>query len=80
LVKCKGQVIESHHLPQFLTSKKNNVETVSVKKRVRKRKLNAQNVLKTLRKTEGNKVEASRLLGVSRATLYRFLQDTEIST
>ena len=41
----------------------------------RRRKLEPQDVRRTLDKTGGNKVKAARLLGVGRATLYRFLRD-----
>ena len=39
------------------------------------RKLNAESVRAALTRSGGNKAKASRLLGVGRATLYRFLSD-----
>jgi len=36
-------------------------------------------VRRALDETNGNKVEAARRLGVARATLYRFLNDSAIS-
>ncbi|MGW8324694.1 MAG: helix-turn-helix domain-containing protein, partial [Desulfobacterales bacterium] len=39
------------------------------------RKLNVEDVKTALIKTGGNKAKAARVLGVGRATLYRFLAD-----
>ncbi|KPJ65234.1 hypothetical protein AMJ44_10660 [candidate division WOR-1 bacterium DG_54_3] len=50
-----------------------------IKKRERKRKLSLETVRWTLQKAKGNKTEAARKLGVSRATLYRFLDSMKTS-
>jgi transcriptional regulator of acetoin/glycerol metabolism len=44
-------------------------------KKTRRKKLNSKSVRDALEQTNGNKVEAARVLGVSRATLYRFLEE-----
>ena len=72
LVKCKSQIIEPVHLPPFLRSKSQKLNVPGIRK-TRKRKLNMKIVNEALKKTNENKVEAARMLGVSRATLYRFL-------
>ncbi len=77
LVKCRGTVLEVEHLPPTLSSER--VPAEKPRKRVRKRKLNADTVRRALDETNGNKVEAARRLGVARATLYRFLNDSAIS-
>jgi DNA-binding NtrC family response regulator len=41
------------------------------------RKLDLQSVRAALTQSGGNKAKAARLLGVGRATLYRFLQDLQ---
>ena len=76
IVKCKGNIIEPAHLPSFVMVKKHK-RPGTVTKRTRKRKLNSQPVVRALQKTNGNKLEAAKLLGVSRATLYRFLDNSE---
>ena len=48
-------------------------EVISPKKR--RRKLDINTVRDALEETGGNKLEAAKVLGVSRATLYRFLED-----
>lgn len=70
IVKSDGEVIKAAHLPMELRDR----EPDSLKKGPNK-KLDEQSVRSALEKTGGNKVKAARILGVGRATLYRFLSD-----
>jgi PAS domain S-box-containing protein len=68
IVRCKGGMIRPMDLPLELkqfTPKKSN--------RGPSRKLDPIAVKEALIKTGGNKVKAAKLLGVGRATLYRFI-------
>lgn len=72
LVKCRGESIGADHLPPSV------LEPADVKprRRTRKRKLDRQAVEAAMTEAAGNKARAAKLLGVSRATLYRFLSDS----
>jgi PAS domain S-box-containing protein len=70
VVKCKGRRIQPEDLPLELRSWKEGHRFPGPP-----RKLNAENVRAALTQCGGNKAKASRLLGVGRATLYRFLSD-----
>lgn len=76
LVKCKGDVIEPEHLPAAVLQAKHIA--VKPEKRKRKRKLNDAVVRSTLEKTNGNKAETAKMLGVSRATLYRYIDYSSV--
>jgi len=71
LLKCRGNLIQIDHLPRTISGRR-SIEKRS-EKRFRKRKLNAEDVKHALAETNGNKAKAAKRLGVSRATLYRFL-------
>ena len=78
-VKCRDNVLLPEHLPSNIL-KANMLTQLSPKKKERKKrkhKLDIETVWQTLAKTGGNKIEAAQRLGVSRATLYRFLEETE---
>jgi transcriptional regulator with GAF, ATPase, and Fis domain len=75
LVKCRGNIIKPLHLPDTILSQ---IIKAKPKKRHRKRKLELATVRRALREADGNKVKVAKLLGVSRATLYRFISDTGI--
>jgi len=70
IVKSKGRVISADDLPLELRDLENICQ-----RRGPSRKLDADAVRLALERTGGNKVKAAKLLGVGRATLYRFLGD-----
>ena len=70
IVNCSGDRILPKDLPMELKD-----ESILRSGRGASRKLNMEIVRSALEKTGGNKAKASRLLGVGRATLYRFLKD-----
>jgi PAS domain S-box-containing protein len=75
LVKCKSNLILPEHLSLNIT--KTEGPRKSYPKKRRKRKLDAETVGRTLEETSGNKFVAAQRLGVSRSTLYRFLEESE---
>ena len=75
LVKCREHVLQVEHLPARVCEERSLAVGQSAKRR-KKRKLNAEAVRRALRETGGNKAKAATRLGVARATLYRFLDDT----
>jgi DNA-binding NtrC family response regulator len=70
LVKCEGNVIAIEHLPLELR----DAADVCAR-RGPARKLDLEAVRIALARTGGNKAKAAKLMGVGRATLYRFLND-----
>ena len=68
-IKCKGDVLELEHLPPNF-----RLTGANAASKIRRRKgLTVETVSAALDETGGNKTEAAKVLGVSRATLYRFL-------
>ncbi|MEA2011556.1 MAG: sigma 54-interacting transcriptional regulator, partial [Verrucomicrobiota bacterium] len=80
MLKCKGDAIEPIHLPNFSKNAINiNIVAKSKLKIKRKHKLDSATVEKALTEANGNKVKTAKLLGVGRATLYRFLNQNKMS-
>jgi PAS domain S-box-containing protein len=68
IVRCNGKIIQPQDLPLEL-----KVFNHEKPKRGPAKKLDSESVATALRKSGGNKVKAASMLGVGRATLYRFL-------
>jgi len=70
LLKARGEVIRVKHLPTELKEWQESRHP-----RGPRRKLDRKTVLDALMRAGGNKAKAARILGVGRATLYRFLSE-----
>ncbi|MDY6879513.1 MAG: sigma 54-interacting transcriptional regulator [Desulfatiglans sp.] len=70
LVRARGEIIQVDHLPSEIREL-----TEGLTSRGPARKLDKEVVSAALIQSGGNKAKAARLLGVGRATLYRFLAD-----
>jgi len=68
IVKSRGTTITHDHLPLELQK-----DTERITRPGPSRKLHINSVREALQKSRGKKTEAARILGVGRATLYRFL-------
>jgi PAS domain S-box-containing protein len=73
LIKCHDGAIRPEHLPPM----QHRLATRAPELR-HPRKLDAEAVKYAIQQAAGNKVEAARILGVSRATLYRFMEAAEM--
>jgi len=74
IVRCKQEEIFPPDLPMELRNMEPAaIETISDKKEAPSGKLTFEAVEIALKNTGGNKAKAARILGVGRATLYRFL-------
>ena len=79
-VRCKSDEISLDHLPMEL---RQTLEPDAAapppapRKPGRRSKLDPRSVEQALREAKGNKVKAAKLLGVGRATLYRFLSQKQ---
>ena len=78
IVKCRNNILLPEHLPPNIYKEDTPTGPCSKKEKTkRKHKLDIETVWQTLAETGGNKIEAAHRLGVSRATLYRFIEESE---
>jgi DNA-binding NtrC family response regulator len=76
VIVCEGDELKKEHLPQSLQEKK-NPEGPKRKDFVSLAELNEQYILEVMQATRGNKSEAARILGITRASLWRKLKEIQ---
>ncbi|MBW1807489.1 MAG: sigma 54-interacting transcriptional regulator [Deltaproteobacteria bacterium] len=85
-VRCDSKQISAEHLPPEIRNQKSltsgariSQPDVSEYRPQRRKRLSREMVAQALEEAGGNKVKAAKLLGVGRATLYRFLDKQPVS-
>ncbi|MDY0359846.1 MAG: sigma 54-interacting transcriptional regulator [Desulforegulaceae bacterium] len=77
IIHASGTYIDFENLPEEI-QEASNIEDKSLKTKGSKGKLNRAAVIYALEKSGGNKTNAAKILGVGRATLYRYLNTNSI--
>jgi len=72
MFRCNGDIARPEHLPENIVNYQTKAINAGVKSS-RRLKLSKQQVQNALEQTGNNRVKAAKILGVGRATLYRFL-------
>lgn len=75
MIQSRGNEISLIHLPAEITRATGRNEE---HRKGRKPKLELKEIKSTLKETAGNKAKAAQLLGVSRTTLYRYLETQKV--
>ncbi|MDA0739332.1 MAG: sigma 54-interacting transcriptional regulator [Nitrospirae bacterium] len=81
VLQCEGSTIQPQHFPPELleqpspTAHQEHLELPTALP-----EKNREQILSALQQTKGNRVKAAKLMGISRATFYRWLDDLNIST
>ena len=79
MLRCKSGLIDLQHLPSHIMGRpQRRGRKVSAPGRPKAR-LSVAEVLKALNETGNHRSDAARLLGVSRATLYRFMKEHNLA-
>lgn len=79
VLQCEGATIHPHHFPtELLDQPRETVQHEQHGARTPRDKDRDQ-ILAALQRTRGHRTQAARLLGISRATLYRWLDDLGIT-
>jgi PAS domain S-box-containing protein len=73
MVRCREDVARPQHLPENLLAELTARSAASAAPQRKRKKLTVATVSQSLAETGNNRLQAAKLLGVGRATLYRFL-------
>jgi PAS domain S-box-containing protein len=73
MVRCREDVARPQHLPENLLAGLSARGAASAAPQRKRKKLTVATVSQSLAETGNNRLQAAKLLGVGRATLYRFL-------
>ncbi|MDT7042506.1 sigma 54-interacting transcriptional regulator [Candidatus Nitronereus thalassa] len=81
VLQCEGSTILPQHFPPELLEQPNHTahqENLELPTALPEK--NREQILSALQQTKGNRAKAAKLMGISRATFYRWLDDLNIST
>jgi DNA-binding NtrC family response regulator len=81
VLQCEGSTIHPQHFPpELLDQSRHAAHPEHLDLPTAMPEKNMEQVLSALQQTKGNRAKAAKLMGISRATFYRWLDDLNIST
>ena len=81
VLQCEGSTIQAQHFPPELIEQPNHTahqENLELPTATPEK--NREQIIFALQQTKGNRAKAAKLMGISRATFYRWMDDLSIST